>query len=161
MTYSKLIELIENNAGELTNRVCKELLTREETKSYRTLPEDLVRDRIFDVYSRLDSWLNKKSRTGEVRKAYTDLGKKRFKEKIPLHEVVMALMLIKRHLWLYVRENQFLNSTYECYQVLEMNNKVVLFFDRAIFFTVMGYEEELSKSSGDERGFVSRLLKKK
>ncbi len=161
MIYSRLIKLIEDNAGELTNRVCKDLLTREETKSYRTLPEDLVRDRIYDVYSRLDSWLNKKKHTGEVQKYYSDLGKRRFGEGIPLHEVVMALMIIKRYLWLYVRENQFFDSTYECYQALEMNNKVVLFFDRAIYFTIIGYEEALAKSTGSDNGIFSRLLKKR
>lgn len=161
MIYSRLIKLIEDNATELTNRVCKDILTREETKSYRTLPENLVRDRIYDVYSRLDSWLNKEKHTGEVQKSYTSLGKKWCKEGIPLHELIMALMLIKRYLWLYVRENQFFDSTYECYQALEMNNKVVLFFDRAIYFTIMGYMEELGKSTSVEQGFFSRLLKRK
>ncbi|HON38745.1 MAG: hypothetical protein ACOX3E_11945 [Desulfomonilia bacterium] len=161
MIYSRLIKLIEDNADELTNRVCKDLLTREETKSYRTLTQDLLRDRIYDVYSRLDSWLNKKMQTGEVQQYYSDMGKKRFREGIPLHEVIMALMIIKRHLWLYVRENQFFDSTYECYQALELNNKVVLFFDRAIFFTIVGYEEELAESTGTDTGILSRLLKKK
>ncbi|HOO37873.1 MAG TPA: hypothetical protein PLV78_06125 [Deltaproteobacteria bacterium] len=146
MIYSKLIQLIENNAQELTKRLCKDLLSREETKSYRKLSEDIVCERVFDVYSKLDKWLSKeKQASGEVQKYYTDLGKKRYKEGIPLHEVVLALMLIKRHLWLYVREKHFFDSTYECYQALEMNNKVVLFFDRAIYFTAMGYEEELLK----------------
>lgn len=161
MIYSRLIKLIEDNADELTNRVCKDLLTREETKSYRTLTQDLLRDRIYDVYSRLDSWLNKKMQIGEVQQYYSDMGKKRFREGIPLHEVIMALMIIKRHLWLYVRENQFFDSTYECYQALELNNKVVLFFDRAIFFTIVGYEEELAESTGTDTGILSRLLKKK
>ncbi len=107
MIYSRLIKLIEDNANELTDRVYRDILTQEETKSYRTLPENVVRDRIFDVYSRLDSWLVKEKHTGEVQRSYTDLGRKRFKEGIPLHEVIMALMLIKRHLWLYVRESFF------------------------------------------------------
>ena len=161
MIYSRLIKLIEDNAGELTNRVCRDLLTREETKSFRTLSEDLVRDWIYGVYSRLDSWLGKKKHTCEVQKYYSDLGKKWFEEEIPLHEAVMTLMIIKRHLWLYVRENQFFDSTYECYQALEMNNKVVLFFDRAIYFTIIGYEEELTKSAGTDNGIFSRMLKKR
>jgi len=146
MVYSKLIQLIEDNAQELTKRLCKDLLSREETKNYRKLSEDIVCELVFDVYSKLDKWLSKEKQvSGEVRKYYTKLGKKRFKEGIPLHEVVLALMLIKRHLWLYVREKHFFDSTYECYQALEMNNKVVLFFDRDIYFTTMGYEEEMLK----------------
>ncbi|HNU73864.1 MAG: hypothetical protein BWZ01_00038 [Deltaproteobacteria bacterium ADurb.BinA179] len=161
MIYSRLIKLIEDNANELTDRVYRDILTQEETKSYRTLPENVVRDRIFDVYSRLDSWLVKEKHTGEVQRSYTDLGRKRFKEGIPLHEVIMALMLIKRHLWLYVRENHFFDSTYQCFQALEMNNQVVLFFDRAVFFTIIGYEDASSSSTGGGQGVFSRFLKKK
>lgn len=147
MIYSRLVQLIEDNAEELTRRLCKDLLSRAETKSYRKLSEDIVAERVFDVYSKLDKWLSKeRHKSGEVQKYYTELGKKRYQEGIPLHEVVMALMLIKRHLWLYVREKHFFDSAYECNQALELNNRVVLFFDRAIYFTTMGYEEEVLRN---------------
>ena len=146
MIYSRLIKLIEDNADELTNRVCKDLLTREETKSYRTLTQDLLRDRIYDVYSRLDSWLSKDKKKGEIKQHYTELGAQRYNENIPLSDLVMTLMLIKRHLWIFVMENQFFSSSFELSQALELNNKVVLFFDRVIYFAVMGYEEEMRKA---------------
>lgn len=149
MISSKLVELIENNADELAKRLCKDLLSREETKGYRTLSEDLVYKRVHDVYSNLGAWLGKdKYTSGEIRKVYTELGKKRYREEIPLHEVILAFMLIKRHLWLYVREKQFFDSAYELYQALELNNNVVLFFDRVIYFVSIGYEEELRKDKG-------------
>ena len=146
MVYSKLVTLIEENAEELSNRLVKDLLSREETKGYRTLSEDLVKERVHDVYSKLGSWLETEKHTsGEIRKVYTELGKKRFREGIPLNEVILAFMLIKRHLWLYVQEKQFFDSAYELYQALELNNRVVLFFDRVIYFVTMGYEAEAGK----------------
>ncbi|HOO38596.1 MAG TPA: hypothetical protein PLV78_09810 [Deltaproteobacteria bacterium] len=146
MIYLKLIKLIEDNAEELSKRLVKDLLSREETKGYRTLSEDLVQERVRDVYSKLGSWLSTEKHTsGEIRKVYTELGRKRLREGIPLHEVLLAFMLIKRHLWLYVQEKQFFDSAYELYQALELNNRVVLFFDRVIYFVTMGYEEDLLK----------------
>ena len=162
MIFQKLINLIEDNADELTKRLMKDLLGREETRHYRNLSEDLVYERVFDVYSRLGSWLSREKNIKDIKEYYTQLGKKRYYEGIPLHEVIMALMLIKRHLWLYVLEKHFFNSTYECYQALEMNNKVVLFFDRIIFFTTIGYEDELEKkhSIAARGGVFSRIFKK-
>jgi hypothetical protein len=97
----------------------------------------------------------------EVKKHYIALGRQRFKEGIPLNELVMALMLIKRHLWLYVQEKHFLDSSFEMYQALEFNNRVVLFFDRAIYFSTMGYEEELKKEAcKPEGGMLSKIFKK-
>lgn len=161
MIYSKLVKLIEDNQGELTKRSHKELLSREETLRYRHVPEDILKERISDVYSMLVSWLNKEKRAANIQKYYTDLGKRRFNEGIPLSEVIMAFMLLKRHLWLFVTEKQFFDSTYECYQALELNNKVVLFFDRIIYFTALGYEEELIKGGHEKEGIFSKLLKKK
>jgi hypothetical protein len=160
MIYSKLVKLIEDNQEELTIRSYKELLDREETLRYRNVPEDILKERISDVYSMLISWLNKEKRAGNIRKYYADLGKRRYSEGIPVSEVVMAFMLLKRHLWLFIMEKQFFDSTYECYQALELNNKVVLFFDRIIYFTALGYEEELDKAGHVKEGIFSKLMKK-
>ncbi len=99
------------------------------------------------MYSKLSSWLGSDDHTtSEIRKVYTELGKKRFREGIELNEVVLAFMLVKRNLWQFIQEKQFFENTYEFRQALELNNKVVLFFDRVIYFVTMGYEEELRKS---------------
>jgi len=145
MISESLIDLIQDNAEELTKRLVADVFNREETRSYTRLPEKEVYKRAFEVYSRLRSWLSKDKSKGELKNHYTELGRVRCLEDIPLHEVVMVLMLIKRHLWLYVMESQLPNTSYELYQTLELNNRVVLFFDRAIYFTTMGYVEELRK----------------
>lgn len=146
MFYFQLLDLIRDNANELTRRLCRELLSREETKGYRKISPEVLYDRVFNVYSTLSSWLGLDDHTAsEVKKVYTELGRKRFREEIPLHEVVLAFMLVKRALWEFIQERQFLETTYEMGQALDLNNKVVLFFDRVIYFVTMGYEEELRK----------------
>jgi len=96
-------------------------------------------------------------------KHFSDLGRKRFEDGIPLHEVIMFLMLIKRHLWLYLLEKHFFESSYELLKSLEMNNRVVLFFDRAILAASMGYEDELMKyvESCKEQSLVRKFFNKK
>ncbi|MBN1635058.1 MAG: hypothetical protein JW920_01005 [Deltaproteobacteria bacterium] len=148
MISETLIDLIQDSADELTGRLIHDVINREETEAYARLPEKEVYKRAYEVYSRLGSWLSKDTPKGELKNHYTELGRVRCREGIPLHEVVMVLMLVKRHLWLYVLETQLPNTSYELYQNLELNNRVVLFFDRAIFFTTMGYEEELRKDIG-------------
>ena len=149
MFYLELLQLIEDNADDLTNRISKDLLTRAETKGYRILSDKRLSERVYDVCSNLSSWLGKDKQTkGEIRRIYTELGRKRYREGIPLHEVVLAFMLIKSHLWLYLQEKNFFNSKYELSQALELNNNVVFFFDRVIYFVTMGYEDALLKGQG-------------
>jgi hypothetical protein len=35
-----------------------------------------------------------------------------------------------------------LDTALELHQAIELNNRVVLFFDRAIYYTILGYEGE-------------------
>lgn len=156
MISEKIITLIKENAELLTNRLCKDVLSREETKNYRKLDKDLVFERVFDVYSRLDSWLEGNKVKGEIRDHYLKLGAQRYHEGIPLSDLVMTLMLIKRHLWLYVMEQNFFDSSFQLMQALEFNNRVVLFFDRAIYFATIGYEMEQAKASGETEESVFR-----
>lgn len=141
----KLVDLVERDAELLTKRVVKEMLSREETIHYRDLPEDRVYERVFDVYKRLGFWLGGEKAKANIYEYYTKLGRQRCQEGIPLSEVIMALMLIKRQLWLYADENKILTSAYEFRQSLEHNNTVVMFFDRCIYFVAVGYENEHAK----------------
>jgi hypothetical protein len=149
MFYLELLQLIEDNADELTRKISKDLLTRAETKGYRILSDKRLSERVYDVCRNLSSWLGKDEHTrGEIKRIYTEIGKKRYREGIPLHEVLLAFMLIKSHLWLFVQEKNFFNSKYELSQALELNNNVVFFFDRVIYFVTMGYQEALLKEQG-------------
>jgi hypothetical protein len=161
MISEKIIEIIREDADTLTNRLCKDLLSREETKGYRKLNKDIVYERVYDVYSRLGWWLQGDKRKAEIRDHYLKLGAQRFHEGIPISDVVMALLLIKRHLWLFVRETNFFDSSFQLMQALEFNNRVVLFFDRAIYFTCVGYENEERRTKGKSKeGMISKMLKR-
>ncbi|MCD6281513.1 MAG: hypothetical protein J7J85_07890 [Deltaproteobacteria bacterium] len=170
MISQKLVDLIEQNAEELAKRFMKDLLSREETRYYKKVPEDRTHESVFEVYRNLGSWLSRKrSIKEELQKHYMKLGRQRYRENIPLNEVVMAYLLAKRHIWLFVLDKQIIDSAYELQTALDLNNRVVLFFDRVIFFITKGYEEELKKdlekaqkgASPNKPGLLSRLLGRK
>lgn len=141
MIYLRMMELLNAEAGLLTKRVIKDLAERGETEFHRKFPPETMYKQVYDVYSTLGYWLDRARPKEEIQQRFTDLGKGRFKEGIPLQEVVMSLMLIKRHLWLYLLEKHFFETPYELLKSLEMNNRIVLFFDRAILAAITGYEE--------------------
>jgi hypothetical protein len=161
MIYPKMMEVLKTDAELLSRRVVKDVLSRGETEYHRKYSENIIYERIHDIYSTLSYWLDRARPKEEIHKHFMELGKRRFEDGIPLHEVVMFLMLIKRHLWLYLLEKHFFESSYELMKSLEMNNRIVLFFDRAIFAATMGYEEEMAKyvkSSSDS--LLGRFFKK-
>ncbi len=137
----KLVDLIENNAHELTTRCIDNLLEHEYTKTYCTYDGDKLYERVYTVYSQLGKWISRKTTKKEIAEHYTALGAQRKKEGFKLSEVIQSLIITRRHLWLKVLAEGFIDNVLELNQALALNNRVILFFDRAIYFTIKGYEE--------------------
>ncbi len=161
MISQDLVKLIIEHADELTNRCLKDIYSREETRSFKDVPRAIMFDRVRDHYSKLDAWLAKGTKEG-IHNYYIKLGQTRFHEGIPLHELIMAFMLIKRHLWLFVQEKQFYDSAYALNQAIELNNRVVLFFDRIIYAITIGYENEIhAQVAAADSGLFGRIFKRR
>ena len=138
MMIGKLVALIEDHADELTERMVRLVRENPATEGYHRLGDEELGERARLVYSNLGQWLNETSES-HVEEEYYRLGKLRHKERIPLSQVVMALLLTRRNLWHYV-ESQGGDTTLELRQQLDLELMVVRFFDRAIHHAVRGYE---------------------
>lgn len=142
MISQRLVHLIEKHAEELSRRWLKDVQQHSDTFTYHHFPEDKLRERAFDVYSQLSRWIQNEANRDQVEQIYMALGAERYREGFQLSEVVKALILTKRHLWFFILEQGLFDSATELYQILELYNSVILFFDRAVHFTVKGFEKE-------------------
>jgi hypothetical protein len=138
----KLVDLIERNAADLTNSWLAEIRKETSMLTYQHFDQAALYERAFLVFSQLGKWISHETSKEDVAKDYTALGAARRREGFALSEVIQALILIRRNLWRKVMEEGLLDTTYDLYQALELNNRVALFFDRAIFYTACGYEQK-------------------
>lgn len=143
MLARRFIKMIETRADKVAKLWLKEVRQSKYTPTYHTFPEELIFERAMAVYERLGYWLSPETKKEEIRHFYMNLGHRRFQEGFRLEEVVFALILLKRYLWLEVISEGLLQTNLELYQALELNNQAVLYFDRAIYYTTLGYMEAL------------------
>ncbi len=140
MLSMRLVQLIENHAEELTRGLLDDLKSNSRTPAYHSLPRQELRHRIYNVYRHLGRWLGEK--TDEMIQAtYSELGRRRCQEGIPANEVVYALILTKYHLRDYIRTSGLVDSAVDLYQEQQLQRSVGQFFDKAIYYTVRGYEQ--------------------
>ncbi len=140
MLAKRLVEMIEMHAEELTGQVVSEIETNPRAASYHKLDQQEKRSRILHVIRNLGEWLDSKSdATNE--NLYRKLGHKRFHDGVPLAEVIYALTLTKQTLRSFIYTQGWVDSAMELYQQIELYHMLSRFFDRAIYFTVAGYEE--------------------
>ncbi len=141
MLTRRLIQLIERDADIIAQRWLKEVQTSPLTPKYRNFPAEKLLDRVKTVYSKLEYWLDPNTPKEEIEAYYTNLGKERFEEGFSLEEVIMALLLTKKYLWQHIVSEGLPTTSFELYQALELNNEVVMYFDKAVYYTVAGYRK--------------------
>ena len=137
-----LVELIERNAGELTNQYLEDVKKHSHLPTYRAFDEKELYKRAFRVYSQLGKWISQETTKEEIKNYWRDLGKKRREEGFPLPEIILSLSMLRRHLWIKVQAEGLLDTALDLYQAMELHNRVVTFFDRAVYYAACGYEDK-------------------
>jgi len=138
----KLVKLIELNADQLTKNWLSDVQKHPTTPTYHTYDKKKLYQRAFGVYSQLGKWISRDTSKEDIEEHYIALGKQRRQEGFALSEVLQALIITRRHVWLKVLSEGLLDTALDFHKALELNNRVVLFFDRATFFTSLGYEKK-------------------
>ncbi len=145
MISDKLVDLVEHHADEIVKRWMTRLLADELTSSYTSANIQFVQERATNVLKNLGSWLSYETTKEEVGKRYAEEGKALFKLGIPLCEITRATTVLRRVLWLYVVNESGFDSAFQLNQMRELNDRVILFFDRSQYYLTRGYMEEMNR----------------
>jgi hypothetical protein len=145
---SRLIHMIESHAEELTRGTLNDIRKNPRTPSYHTLSGEALRNRVYDVYRDLGDWLGEKT-DAKLEAWHRALGQRRCDEGVDLSEVIYALILTKNHLEEYIRTAGLGDSAIELYQERELFRLIEYFFDRALYYATLGYEEEALLRRGE------------
>jgi hypothetical protein len=141
MISQSLVDLIEKNADNLAKQWLKDVRNNTQTPFYHTFDEDRLYQRAFDMYKKLGHFLSVQTPKEQTGKYYRKYGQDRRREGFPLPQLIYSFILFRRHLWLFILHAGFLDTAYELLRALELNNRVILFFDRALHSMALGYEE--------------------
>ena len=148
----RLIRAIESHAEEFAQSTVKKIRSNPRTESYRKVPDKDMYNRCYEVYHNLGRWLWEKSDQA-VQERFNEVGERRCEEGIPLAEVLWALVFTKDLLLEYLGAYGLADSAVELYQQQELDRLICHFFDRAVCYTVAGYEGQVlkKKTSGEDR----------
>jgi hypothetical protein len=138
MHLEELVKLIEDQADELTALMVSRVRESPRMAGYQRFGDEDLGERARSVYANLGKWLGDSS-DKLVEEKYFHLGKLRCGERIPLSQVVWALLLTRRNLWQFI-ELKGGDTAAGLRHQLDLELLVVRFFDRAILHAVRGYE---------------------
>jgi hypothetical protein len=141
MLSSKLLRLVSDHWEEIAARVLGRVRMDSKLLEFGKLPEGELRERARDILLNLGHWMV--SREEDVAVRYEHLGRHRFEEGIPLHEVVYALQLIRESMVEYVRDQGMGVTPLELYAEEELEHGADQVFDQIVYYFVRGYERAM------------------
>lgn len=146
--YRKYMKYIEMNAEDIAKNLGKVIRKKDELRHYQEVSEEVSLERILQVLrnvsERLGNWLSENRSKNTLFAYYSDIGAQRFREGIPLDELIMVFLLIKQEIWHMFREQ--LKAEAAMKRLMEVDFYVNLFFDRVVTAMTSGYQEELVRS---------------
>ncbi|HST10208.1 MAG TPA: hypothetical protein VLL05_07515 [Terriglobales bacterium] len=146
MLAYRLVRLIETHSAGLAAGLLQKVQESEFTRDYRKVPAEDLQERVFEIYRHLGDWLLGKT-DFDIKERYLEIGARRAEQQVPLSQLVWVIVLTKENLWDYLKNEAGMERPTEVFGELEMLQLLDQFFDRAIFYASMGYEQAHTKEA--------------
>ena len=144
MLAYRLVRLIETHSDGLASSLLAKVQRSECARDYRNVPADDLQQHVYEIYRHLGDWLLGKSEF-DIKQRYREIGARRARQNVPLSQLVWVIVLTKENLWEYLQREAGMERPSEVFGELEMLQLLDQFFDRAIFYASVGYEEACAK----------------
>ena len=144
----RLVRLIESHADALASGLEERVQGYSQISHFRNVPPHELRERVYEIYRHLGEWLLGKNEL-DIEHRYREIGARRASQGVPLSEVIQAIVLTKENLWEFLKSEAVMDRAVEIMGELELLQMLEMFFDRAIYYAAVGYEELVAGGSGN------------
>lgn len=157
MLSDRIIQLVENQADRLVKQWSGRVRCHPATPSYHEMKDEDLEWSIREVYLHLGEYLEHSANAEQLSHLFMEIGETRQEQGVPLHELVFAIILTRRTLWNFIEDEGVFVSSLEFHQLDEFLHRILNFFDKNLYFVVLGYEHGMPERE-TEKDLVASLL---
>ncbi|MDD5009307.1 MAG: NUDIX hydrolase [Syntrophorhabdaceae bacterium] len=139
----ELTVAVQENSGKIVDLWLNDISTNPSTRSYRQLDREDLLSRAMFILGQFEQWLKGVKAESEFKNFYYTLGYQREQEGIPMEELVSSLSLLKKHIWMFTYSFGVWEKAVDIYRMFELGERLVYFFDKIVYYTVMGYRSAM------------------
>jgi 8-oxo-dGTP diphosphatase len=136
----ELVDVVQANSRKITELWLNDIASNPSTRSYRGFDRDDLSSKAMFIIGQFEAWLKGRKGENEFKVFYTALGAERRAREFPVEEVVSSLSLLKKHIWMFTYSFGVWEKAVDIYRMFELGERLVYFFDKAAYYTVMGYQ---------------------
>jgi len=143
----RLASVTESHALEIAEQWAKAVRSNPKTPSFHDIPEECCILHAKDFYKNFVKVYFEEKPYPALEEFFTRYAEARFKEGIPLPETIHALLMLRRHMWLFADSQAIFISIIDQHQAVETINQTIRVFDQGIYLIIKRYEELSSGKS--------------
>jgi hypothetical protein len=137
---NRLVRLIETHANALALNLAEKVQRSEELREYRKVLSYELNARVYEIYHHLGDWLLERKEQ-DIEQRYRAIGSRRAAQGVPLSQLIRAIVLTKQNLWEFLKRESVVDNPIELFGQQELLEQLDQFFDSAIYYAAMGYEQ--------------------
>jgi hypothetical protein len=130
---AKLVDLTQKNADKIARQWAKDVKTNAKTYSYHEAPEEKIIRQAREFYDNFLMMFFNESPYEQAKEIFEKYAEERYKEGMPLHEALYALILMRRHMWLYAEFQSMFNVEIDQRHAVESLSRTILMFDYIMY----------------------------
>jgi hypothetical protein len=135
----RLLEFTDRHAEEIASEWWKNIRKNQKVPSYHSLNEKDILPHTIQFYKSLKQFYNSENAfeaTASFAKKYTETS---FKLGIPLQEIIFALVMMRRQMWIFAEFHALFINALDIHQATDSINRTVLLTDYATYSIVQRY----------------------
>ena len=145
-TYAiKYLELAEKHGEKIVARWVKDVKGNAKTPTYKSLDEEAIVNQCVRFYRNFSKMFLDEKITDDVLRFFRSYAQESYAMGIPAKETIYALILMRRHIWLYAEFQAIFSSGINQRQALDTLGRTILLFDYASYEVTKEYQELIKK----------------
>ena len=137
----RLMQFTADHAHQIAEQWYQAVSTNTKTPAYRLMKKEVCIRHAEYIYQNLNKLFFADNCESAVANLL-DVGgfvEDHYARGIPYNQVIYAIILLRRHLWLYAEQQSLYNGIDDILQMQENVNRVLLLFDYMIYITASKY----------------------
>lgn len=145
-TYAiKYVELVKQHAEDMAKRWAEDVRSNRKTTYYKYLDEQKIISQCIKFYQRFTKMFLDEKLSPDILKYCRTYAQESYTWGIPLNEALYALILMRRHIWLYAEFQTIFSKGIDQRQAVDTLSRTILLFDYAAYEITKEYQELMKK----------------
>lgn len=135
----ELINVIGASRSRIIDVWLNDISTNASTTGLRECDGSELTAKAVYMIGHLEAWLKGGKSESDLKHFYFGPARQPGQERISLGDVISSLSLLKKHIFRFTSSAGVWYKPVDLYRVLELGERLVYFFDRAVYYTIMEY----------------------